>query len=96
MFDKLKQLQSMKQQADEIKARLDNVTVKGESNGVVVYCTANRKITEVQIPETMIGKAEANVWVKEASNRALEAAERVFEGEMRSLAGGLMNIPGFS
>lgn len=96
MFDKLKQLHAMKQQADEIKSRLDRVTVKGESHGVEVFCTANRKITEVRIPPAMMGSVDANTWVMEATNRALESAERVFESEMRTLAGGLMNMPGLS
>jgi DNA-binding protein YbaB len=96
MFDKLKQLQALKQQADEVKARMDNISVRGESHGIEVYCTANRKVTRVVVPEAMRGSARLEEHICQATNQALTSAEKVFESEMRSLAGGLLNMPGLS
>lgn len=93
MFDKLKQLQQMKQQMDAVKERLDRISVKGECKGVVVVANGNRKITEVIIPDTLIqqfGGEELSELVLNATNSALQQAEGVFESEMRTVAGGMM------
>lgn len=93
MFDKMKQLQQMKEQMDAAKERLNHISVKGECQGVTVISNGNKKITEVIIPSAVYesaghdGIAELIVM---ATNRALENAESVFESEMRGMAGGLM------
>lgn len=92
MLDKLKQLQEMKSQMDEVKTRLDSIQVRGEAEGVVVVSNGNRKIVDVQIPAALSsGDSEViEDLVMMATNRALEQAEKVFESEMRSVAGGMM------
>ena len=92
MFDKLKQLQEMKSQMDDVKKRLDTIQVRGEGEGVVVVSNGNRKIVNVEISDSVLanGKDEVEDLVLMATNRALEQAERVFESEMRSVAGGMM------
>ena len=93
MLDKLKQLQQMKSQMDEVKQRLDNIQVRGEAEGVVVVSNGNRKIVDVQVPDSILtadGKDVVEDLVLMATNRALEQAEKVFESEMRSVAGGMM------
>ena len=92
MFDKIKQLQQMKQQMDEVKNRLDNITVKGEAeNGkVVVLATGNRTIKEVQISPDLLNSGEVeqvNELVLIATNRALESALNASETEMKSVSG---------
>jgi len=90
MMDKLKQMQ---QSVEESKARLSNITVKGEANGVVVQMNGNRKMTDVQInDELMVDKEALEDFVMLACNRALEQAEKVYEAEMASSAKGI--IPG--
>ena len=93
MFDKMKQLQQMKEQMDAAKERMNDITVKGECQGIVVVSNANRKIIEVIIPEEMYtgssGEEIAEL-ITIATNKALESAENVFETEMRGMAGGLM------
>ena len=92
MFDKLKQLQEMKSQMDDVKKRLDTIQVRGEGEGVVVVSNGNRKIVNVEISDSVLanGKDEVEDLALMATNRALEQAERVFESEMRSVAGGMM------
>lgn len=97
MFDKMKQLQQMKEQMDEAKARLDNISVKGECQGITVVANGNKKILGVNIPESLQGadREELGELLVIATNKAIENAERVFESEMRGMAGGLMGGLGF-
>lgn len=83
----------MKEQMDAAKERLDHISVKGECQGVTVISNGNKKITELVISNEIYASAkkeEIAELVVLATNRALENAERVFESEMRGMAGGLM------
>jgi hypothetical protein len=98
MFDKMKQLQQMKEQMDAAKERLNHVSVKGECQGVIVVANGNRKILEIQIPEAVSSENDNDALaelVTVATNKALENAEGVFESEMRGMAGCLMGGLGF-
>lgn len=92
MFDKMKQLQQMKEQMDEAKLRMDDISVKGECQGVTVVSNANRKILEVQLPASLqeTDPEELAELIVIATNKALEKAESVFESEMQGMAGGMM------
>ncbi|MFM1876528.1 MAG: hypothetical protein RL266_2265 [Bacteroidota bacterium] len=94
MFDKLKQLQQMKEQMDAAKERLNHISVRGECQGITVIANGNKKILEVVIPAGMENDEIAELVVI-ATNKALESAENVFESEMRGMAGGLMGGLGF-
>lgn len=90
----MKQLQAMKSQMEDAKARMNDITVRGEAEGVYVISNANRKVLEVNVPESLLESAkkdELQELVTLATNRALEQAERVFESEMRGMAGGMMS-----
>lgn len=97
MFDKMKQLQQMKEQMDAAKERLNHVSVKGECQGVTVVANGNKKVLEVVIPESREGsdREELAELIVIATNKAIENAESVFESEMRGMAGGLMGGLGF-
>ena len=97
MFDKMKQLQQMKEQMDAAKERLNHVSVKGECQGVTVVANGNKKVLEVVIPESLEGsdREELAELIVIATNKAIENAESVFESEMRGMAGGLMGGLGF-
>ena len=95
MFDKMKQLQQMKEQMDDAKERLNHISVKGECQGVTVVANGNKKIIEVIIPtETYENSDHEEVaeLLVIATNKAIESAEGVFESEMRGMAGGLMAV----
>ena len=97
MFDKMKQLQQMKEQMDAEKERLNHISVKGECQGVTVIANGNKKVMEVLIPASvqLTDRDELAELIVIATNKALENAESVFESEMRGMAGGLMGGLGF-
>jgi len=103
MFDKLMQAQ---QKAEEIKKRLDNITVVGEaeSGKIKVTATGNKKIQTIEVEEDFLrsaGKEELEELLVVAVNKALEQAENVSQSEMQAATqdmlgglGGLGNIFG--
>ncbi|WP_207429248.1 YbaB/EbfC family nucleoid-associated protein [Pedobacter sp. SYSU D00535] len=100
MFDKLLQVQ---QQAEEIKKRLDNITVTGEAEGgkIKVTSTGNKQIKSIIIDDDFLqsaDKEELEELMAVAVNKALEQAENVHQTEMQamsqSMLGGLGNLFG--
>ncbi len=83
---------------DAAKERMNDISVKGECQGVTVVSNANRKILEVIILENVFSASSAeeiSELITIATNKALENAEGVFESEMKGMAGGLMGGLGF-
>lgn len=100
MFDKLLQA---KQKADEIKVRLDTISVSGEVEGgkVRVIASANKEIKEINISDELFvegDKEQIEELVVIAVNKALERAEQVSQTEMaassKDLLGDLGNFFG--
>lgn len=86
MFDKLFAAQ---QKAEEIKKRLDTISVFGEvENGAIkITATANKVITGVSIDEAFLKSAdqeELEELLLTAINKALANAEQVSSTEMQS------------
>jgi len=94
MGDMLGKLQEMKQKADEIKNKLDGITLntEGASGDIKIAITGNRKIKSIQIaPALQHGnKEELEDQLAVAINKAIEAADRMNEEEMKKAAGGLL------
>lgn len=103
MFDKLFQAQ---QKAQEIKARLDTISVTGDAEGgkVRVIATANKEIKEIKISEELVAegdKEQIEDLVLVAVNKALTQADNVAQTEMAAASqemlsglGGLGNLFG--
>lgn len=98
MFDKLAQVQ---QQAEEIKKRLDSISVRGEAEGgmIIVTSNANKLISSIQIDEDFYKtaeKEEIEELITVAVNKALANAENIHQTEMQALSanmlGGLGNL----
>ncbi|ARS41738.1 hypothetical protein CA265_19610 [Sphingobacteriaceae bacterium GW460-11-11-14-LB5] len=88
MFDKLFAAQ---QKAEEIKKRLDTISVFGEvENGAIkITATANKAITGVSIDETFLknaDKEELEELLLTAINKAMASAEQVSAAEMQASA----------
>jgi len=86
MFDKLMAAQ---QKAEEIKKRLDTISVFGEVEGgaIKVTATANKVITAIEIEEEFYKQAdkeELEELLLTAVNKALVQAEQVSATEMQS------------
>jgi hypothetical protein len=98
MFDKLIEAQ---QKAEEIKKRLDTISVSSEIEGskIKVIATANKRITSISIDPDFLGSADAEELEElliTAINKVLEQAEGVSQTEMqaatRDMMGGLGNL----
>lgn len=88
MFDKILAAQK---QAEEIKKRLDTISVYGEvENGAIkITATANKLITAVEIEESFLANAdkdELEELLLTAINKALANADQVSNTEMQSSA----------
>jgi len=87
MFDKLMAAQ---QKADEIKKRLDTISVFGEVEGgkLKVTATANKVITAIDIDDELhqnAEKEELEELLLTAINKALAQADQVSAVEMQSM-----------
>jgi DNA-binding protein YbaB len=86
MFDKLMAAQQM---ADDIKKRLDTVSVYGEVEGgaIKVTATANKVVTAVEIQEEFFKQADKEALEElllTAINKALTQADQVSATEMQA------------
>ncbi|CAN5418619.1 YbaB/EbfC family nucleoid-associated protein [soil metagenome] len=96
MFDLINKFGDIKKKMDEIKSRLDLISVEGEAGAVKVTVTANRKVKSISIDESLLNpncKEELQELLETALNRALTNAEQVSETEMK--AAGKDFLPGF-
>jgi len=96
MFGKIKELMEAKAKAEELKKRLENITVTGESyNGEVkVTATGGRKIIKIDINQSVLNvreKHEIENLVITAVNNALDQADRLMADEMKLI---MPDIPG--
>lgn len=92
MFGKLGEA---KQKAEEMKLKLDAISVEGTAQGVNVIANANKKITHISIAEDLLkpeNKEEVEELLLTAIERAMEQAESISAAEMRAMMGGM--IPG--
>jgi DNA-binding protein YbaB len=93
MLGNITQLLEMKKKAEELKAKLENITVTEITNGITVDCNGNRKILAIHIPQDMMQdkvKLEDNLIL--AVNNAVAAAEKASINDMASMAGGLGSL----
>ncbi|WP_129716793.1 YbaB/EbfC family nucleoid-associated protein [Pedobacter sp. SYP-B3415] len=86
MFDKIMAAQ---QKAEEIKKRLDTVSVYGEVEGgaIRVTATANKAITAIELKDDFLASAdreELEELLVTAVNRALQQADQVSANEMQA------------
>ncbi|GGH04666.1 nucleoid-associated protein [Parapedobacter pyrenivorans] len=90
MFDKLI---AARQKAEEIKKRLDNITVVGEvevEGGIIkVTATANKEVTAVDIDHVFLANAdkeELEELLAVAINHAIRQADNISQTEMQGAA----------
>lgn len=92
--DMMGKLQEMKQKADEIKSKLDDLVLKIEGAGgdIKIEITGNRKIKNLSIAPALQhgGKEELEEQLMVTLNKAIEAADKANESEMKNAASGLL------
>ncbi|WP_353184884.1 YbaB/EbfC family nucleoid-associated protein [Parapedobacter lycopersici] len=86
MFDKLFEA---RQKAEEIKKRLDQITVVGEAEGgrIKVTATANKEVTQITIDTAYFDgadKEELEELLAVAVNQAMRQADNVSQAEMQA------------
>ncbi|WP_257669490.1 YbaB/EbfC family nucleoid-associated protein [Parapedobacter tibetensis] len=100
MFDKLL---AARQKAEEIKKRLDNISVVGEAEGglIKVTATANKEVTDIIIDPVLFSnsdKEELEELLVVAINNALKQADNISQTEMQAatqdMLGGLGGLFG--
>lgn len=87
MLDKLFEAQ---QKAEEIKKRLESISVKGEaeSGAIQVIASANKKVKEVKIDEEFFksaDKEEIEELLVVALNKAFEQADNISQSETAAM-----------
>lgn len=98
MFDMLGKMGQMKKAMDDVKGRLNNLTVIGEAGEgqIKVTMNGNMKVKAVEIHERMMDpsrKEELEELTELAINRAIDQSRNVMETEMRVVGQGM--FPGF-
>ncbi len=92
--DMMGKLQEMKQKADEIKLKLDDTIIKTEGAGgdIVIEITGNKKIKSLTIASALQhgDKDELEEQLTVTLNKAIEAADKLNEQEMKKAAGGML------
>lgn len=85
----------MKQKMEEMKQRLDQISVTGNTpgNDVVVRMSGNKKLIGITVSTALAERGDADEiaeLMQLAFERAMEQAESVNESEMRAAAGNLL------
>lgn len=87
-------LQEMQQKSEEVKKRLETISVHSEAEGLVkVVANGNKKITSIEFDESIIkegDKEQIEDLCILAVNRAIEKADEVFQSEMQGVAKGML------
>lgn len=95
MMGKLKEAQ---QKMEEVKSKLDQITVTGEAQGVKVSLNGNKVVTNIDIPQMILDdrdKEQIEDLLILALNKGLENAENIAQSEGASAMKGMLpNIPG--
>ena len=95
MMGKIKETQ---QKVEETKKRLDSVLIdeKSSDNLIEITLTANRKITNISIDDSLLADKEMlEDYLINTLNKAIEKATNVNEAELGAVAKeGMPNIPG--
>jgi DNA-binding protein YbaB len=89
-LDQLKQLQELKSKMDDVKNRLDTITVSEENSYVKATVNGNRKITAIEIKQ-QIDPKELEKHLVSVLNDALIKSDSVMQSEMKGV---MPNIPG--
>ncbi|MFZ6035781.1 MAG: YbaB/EbfC family nucleoid-associated protein [Patescibacteria group bacterium] len=97
MFNKIKDLKHLRDQAQQIKTALREETVHADAahGSVQMVMDGNQEVLSVEIAEELLTadrKADLEQAVREVTNDAIKKAQRVMAHKMQSMGG--LNMPG--
>lgn len=100
MFNKLKQLKDIRDQAKQLQETLskESITTKAAGGDVAITIDGNLTMTNITIAESLLSpdkKAKLEQAIKEAHGDALKKMQQVMAMKMKEM-GGLPEIPGLS
>lgn len=92
--DMMAKLQEMQQKTEEVKKRLDTITLEEKSpdGNVTVVMTGNREVKDISIAQELQqgDPEELQDMLVLAMNKAIASATKVNEAEMSSVAMGML------
>jgi len=86
MFNKLKQLKDLRDQAKKMQSALGGEVITAEKNGVKITMNGNMEITEVSI-NSELDKASLESAIKSATNDAMKQTQRLMAKKMQEMGG---------
>lgn len=86
MFNKLKQLKDLRDQAKTMQSMLAQESVTIERSGITVIMNGNLEITSITIKETLDNEKLARE-MKEAVNDAVKKIQRIMATKMQQMGG---------
>ena len=86
MFNKLKQLKDLRDQAKKMQSALAGENATGEKNGVKVKMSGNLEIINVEINNDLSKEALAEAF-KSATNDAIKQTQRIMAKKMQEIGG---------
>lgn len=100
MFNKLKQLKDLRDQAKELQGKLaqESVTVRTAGDKLVMTLDGNLKMTGLAIDDSLLAvdqKEKLQNAIKEAHEDAMKKMQRIMAMKMKEM-GGLPDIPGLN
>ncbi len=92
MFNKLKQIKDLRNQAKAMQDMLSKESVTADKNGVSVTMNGNMEITAVKLPDG-VDNAKLESAIKDATNDAIKKTQKIMAQKMQEM-GGLGNLLG--
>lgn len=86
MFNKLKQLKDLRDQAKTMQAMLAQESVTVERSGITIIMNGNLEITSITIKETLDNEKLARE-MKEGVNDAIKKIQRIMATKMQQMGG---------
>lgn len=74
MFDKLKQLNNLRQQASDLKKKLDQELIEFEANGIKIILNGNLEIKSINIDKE-IPPEKLEILLKDTLNETIKKAQ---------------------
>ena len=97
MFNKLKQFNDLRKQANSLKSTLAVETVTIEQGGVKIILDGNQEVKSVSIEENYLDrqkKASLENDIREAMNKGVKQVQKIMVSKMKDMGG--FNLPGMN
>ena len=95
MFDKIRQLKELRDQAERMKELLGNESASGESRGVRIVMNGNQEVLTTEISSDLLSpekKSDLERAVTDATNEAVKNIHKVIAQKMQE--SGEFRLPG--